>query len=235
MGDYLIAFYFRDNSYTSLALQISNDMLNLYSDNDYRKNRYISTTKNRGRNAFFKVNGQDESVGSYTTVGSVFTFRTPEAYLTLAEASAYNGDEATARTYLEKFLATRMSGSVSVDESGENLIELIRNERAREFLIEGHRWFDLRRYSVNTVYPWSKEIIHGYPYEDDYDYDHTDWYRLDKNDPAYTLPLPRAIRNFQVSLGNANRPSRRAFDATQVHGPDYNNLGDGDDDDDWDW
>ncbi len=234
MGDYLIAFYFRDDRYNSASLQISNDLLALYDKDDYRTDRYIGTTKNRGTNIFRKINGQYDAVGKYTTVGSIFTFRTPEAYLTLAEASAYKGDEATSRTYLEKFLSTRKSGSVSVEDSGENLIDLIRNERAREFLLEGHRWFDLRRYTVNTVYPWSKEIIHGYPYEASYDYDHTDWYRLEKNDQAYTLPLPRAIRNFQVSLGNANRPSRKVFDVTQVHGPDYNNLGDGDDDDDWD-
>ena len=221
MGDYLIAFYFRDARYYSPAINISDDMIGLYADNDLRKERFIGTTANRGTNVFMKVNGQSESMGSYTTVGSVFTFRTAEAYLTLAEASAYKGDETTSRTYLERFLTTRMEGAVSVTESGNDLIDFIRDERAREFLVEGHRWFDLRRYTVCAPYPWSKVIEHGYVYKVSSRYDHTDWYRLEKNDAAYTLPLPREIRNFQVSLGNAARPQRRPFATTQTHSSSY--------------
>ncbi|MDE6078274.1 MAG: RagB/SusD family nutrient uptake outer membrane protein, partial [Muribaculaceae bacterium] len=233
MGDYLIAFFFQDSKYNSPAIHISDDMLNLYSDSDYRKKRYIGDAQYRGKDVFRKINGQQEAIGSYTTVGSVFCFRTPEAYFTLAEASAYKGDEATARSTMEKFLATRMEGDVTVTESGNGLIDLIRDERAREFLIEGHRWFDLRRYTVCAPYPWSKEIIHGYIYKSDYKYDHTDWYRLEKNDIAYTLPIPRAVRNFQVSLGNIDRPNRPAFSTTNVHGSSFDNL-DNNDDDDWD-
>ena len=34
------------------------------------------------------------------------------------------------------------------EESGADLIKLIREERERELCLEGHRWFDLRRYMV---------------------------------------------------------------------------------------
>lgn len=235
MGDYLIAFYFRDSKWSTSGINISDDMLALYDAKDYRKKRYIGETSNRSKDIFTKVNGQADAVGTYTSVGSTFCFRTPEAYFTIAEASAYKGDESTSRQIMEKFLATRMMNGRTVTESGNDLIDLIRNERAREFLLEGHRWFDLRRYTVCSVYPWSKEIIHGYPYEANYDFDHTDWYRLEKNDKAYTLPIPRTVRNFQVSLGNSNRPVRRAFATTQVHGSSYDNLDseDGDNDSDW--
>lgn len=237
MGDYLIAFYFQDSKWNNVSLYISDDMLNLYSNKDYRKERYIGNASYRGKDVFRKVNGQTDAMGSFTTVGSVFCFRTPEAYFTLAEASAYKGDESTARTTMEKFLVTRMQGDVSVTESGNDLIDLIRDERAREFLLEGHRWFDLRRYTVCQPYPWSKEIIHGYIYESDYNYDHTDWYRLDKNDKAYTLPLPRSVINFQVSLGNVDRPARSAFASTQSHASSYEKLSQESDDDgdDYDW
>ncbi|MDE6122137.1 MAG: RagB/SusD family nutrient uptake outer membrane protein, partial [Duncaniella dubosii] len=174
-----------------------------------------------------------EAWGTMNSVGSVFTFRTSEAYLILAEASAYNGDEAASRATLEKFLASRMSGSVSVDKSGNDLIDFIRDERAREFLVEGHRWFDLRRYTVCQPYPWSKTIDHGYYYitEKNYDYviDRIDWYRLEKNDGAYTLPLPREIRNFQTSLGNSVRPSRAPYLSTRPESDDDDDY----DDDDW--
>lgn len=240
MGDYLIAFYFQDQKWYTPSIFISDDMLNLYSDSDYRKNRYIGETSYNRKDVFRKINGQREAVGSYTTVGSVFCFRTPEAYFTLAEASAYKGDEATARSMMEKFRATRISGDVTVTESGNDLIDLIRNERAREFLLEGHRWFDLRRYTVCQPYPWSKEIIHGVAYEAQYKYDHTDWYKLEKNDQAYTLPLPRTVKNFQVSLGSIDRPARPIFRTTNVHASslealeENENGEDNNDDDDWD-
>ena len=239
MGDYMVASLFSDERRNMAKWRVSDEMVALYSSDDLRKNRYIGNSQFNRPNAFRKFNGQSEAWGPINTVGSVFTFRTSEAYLTLAEASAYSGDETTARTTLEKFLATRMSGKVSVDESGNDLIDFIRDERAREFLIEGHRWFDLRRYTVCQPYPWSKVIEHGYYYitRKDYDdvIDRIDWYRLEKNDGAYTLPLPRDIRNFQVSLGNASRPSRSPYLSTK---PEGDGGDDWDDDDDWwddDW
>lgn len=116
--------------------------------------------------------------------------------------------------HLETFLDTRMNLAVSVTEGGNALIDLIREERAREFLLEGHRWFDLRRYTVCQPYPWSKTIEHAHNYHEDlYDSNamYADWYRLEENDVAYTLPVPRAIREFQVSIGTITRPARRAF------------------------
>ena len=236
MGDYMIAFYFRDERYYIPAIHISDDMLALFSQDDYRTKRYIGESSYRSSDVLRKVNGQREAFGSFTSVGSVFCFRTAEAYLTLAEASAYKGDEVTARQILEKFLATRMMSKIEVTQTGNALIDFIRDERAREFLIEGHRWFDLRRYTVCQPYPWSKEIIHGFIYEENYSYGHTDWYRLEKNDKAYTLPIPRSVRNFQVSLGNTNRPVRKPFATTTVHGSSFDNLDDegNDDEDNWD-
>lgn len=232
MGDYIVAAAFVDSRSAMPAWTISDDMINLYDRNDLRMGRYIGDTQYGRPNAFRKVNGQREAWGSYFTTGSVFTLRTPEAYLTLAEASAFLGEESTARSYLERLLATRMNNKVTITESGNDLIDLIRDERAREFLLEGHRWFDLRRYTVCEPYPWSKEIEHGYNYYSGRwgdELDHTDWYRLEKNDGAYTLPIPRSIRNFQNSLGNANRPNRSPYTTTLP-----SSSGDDDDDDDWD-
>lgn len=213
MGDYNVAIAFTDSRYDIPAYTISDDMLDLYTRQDLRQGRYVGESERRHYpGAFLKFNGQQSHWGSYADYGSVFSLRTPEAYLTLAEASAYNGDENTARQTLERFLATRMSGDVTVDETGKDLVSLIRDERAREFLLEGHRWFDLRRYTVNTVYPWSKEIEHAYPiFENSYTFDHYDYYRLEENDAAYTLAVPRSVISFQVSLGQHVRPSRPAF------------------------
>lgn len=239
MGDYFVSALFSDSRNSMAKWRISDEMVALYSDDDLRKDRYVGQSQYRRPNSFRKFNGQSDAWGSMNSVGSIFTFRTSEAYLTLAEASAYNGDEATARTTLEKFLASRMSSKAEVSESGNDLIDFIRDERAREFLLEGHRWFDLRRYTVCQPYPWSKVIEHGYYYITEVNYqsvvDRIDWYRLEKNDGGYTLPIPRDIRNFQVSLGNSNRPPRTCYLSTHPEADDNDDDDDWDDDwDDWD-
>ncbi len=216
MGDYNVSAAFADDNWDYSIWKISDDMYGLYTDNDYRKNRYIGESQYNGQGQMFrKVNGQREAWGSYFGASSIFTFRTSEAYLNLAEASAYGGDEAKAKSTLERFLRTRMSSEAPIRESGNALIDFIRDERARELLLEGHRWFDLRRYTVCQPYPWSKEIDHNYCYFDNYSVDYADWYRLEKNDEAYTLPVPREIRSFQNSLEVISRPARVPYATTR--------------------
>lgn len=135
--------------------------------------------------------------------------RTPEAYLTLAEASAFMGKEDVAKSTLERYLPTRMTGNVSVNQTGKELIDFIREERAREFLLEGHRWFDLRRYTVCEPYKWSKEITHLYAYSNSYGrITSVDSYTLSEFDGAYTLSLPQSVTNFQNTLNSYTRPDR---------------------------
>ena len=213
MGDYNVAVAFADTRYDIAAHRVSEEMYDKYTNADLRKTRYVGSTANRkGPRAFLKFNGQNTHWGSYSDYGSVFSLRSPEAYLTLAEASAYKGDENTARETLKKFLATRMSGTVTVEDTGNDLLDFIREERAREFILEGHRWFDLRRYSVNETHPWSVAIDHKYPIYDGRYFDHYDVYRLEPFDVAYTLTVPRDVINQQVSLGTVVRPARPAYD-----------------------
>lgn len=236
MGGYAIASAFADvestfGGFYPAGYTVSDDMLSLYASNDLRRDRYIGVTELLGdSNAFMKVSGYSNKRNSYSEVSSTFLLRTPEAYLTYAEAMAFAGNEGAARTKLEDFLKTRMSEPVEVSESGNDLIDLIRNERAREFLLEGHRWFDLRRYTVCQPYPWSKTITHDYLFFTSsswpYSIDYVERYVLEKNDAAYTLPIPRAIRNFQASIGNNVRPDRRPSKYTIEEDDDY-------DDDDW--
>ena len=44
--------------------------------------------------------------------------------------------------------------------SGEELVRFIREERRRELCLEGHRWFDLRRYKVAEKYPQETTVNH---------------------------------------------------------------------------
>lgn len=238
MGHYMIAADFSDtSSYGSLneaAFDISDDMVALYTRDDLRATKYIGRSQyGSSQKAFKKFNLQRANWGGMSDVSSYCLLRTPEAYLNLAEALAYKGQDKEAADILKPFLRTRMQSSSEVSLQGNALIDFIRDERAREFLLEGQRWFDLRRYTVCQSYPWSKTIDHKFVYfsgQYDAPVSYIDMYRLEKNDLAYTLPIPRTVREHQVSIGNNERPVRQA-NRTEYVAPD-----EGDDwDDDWDW
>ena len=141
-------------------------------------------------------------------------FRTTEAYLNLGEAAAFDDDEPTARRILGLLQAKRFSTPPAITESGNALIDLIRHERQRELCLEGHRWYDLRRYTVCEKYPWSKSFQHVFT---DYElslsvYDYvairTRVFELEANDKAYTLSFPKEVLDFQNNLSKNERPDR---------------------------
>ena len=113
------------------------------------------------------------------------TFRTAELYLTKAEASAQLSDLPTARTTLITFIKNRYTAtafntlSTSIAAMTQTqLLDFIAQERQREFAVEGHRWFDLRRTT-------QQQINHTFNDQD---------YTLIENDPRYTLPFPLDAR-----------------------------------------
>lgn len=217
MGHYLIAANFADDRYGDdpPAFKVSDYMMDLFDRNDLRSTLYVGTTEDGYYpNVFLKYNQQNSKWGGMTDVSSYCLLRTPEAYLNKAEALAYKGQDAQACEVLASFLRYRMNSVPDINMSGNALIDFIREERAREFLLEGHRWFDLRRYTVCQKYPWSRVIDHSYHYYHEVNWrdvvDYTDTYRLEEYDQAYTLPIPREIREFQPSIGNNPRPDRKA-------------------------
>ena len=113
------------------------------------------------------------------------TFRTAELYLTKAEASAQLSDLPTARTTLITFIKNRYNAtafntlSTSIAAMTQTqLLDFVAQERQREFAVEGHRWFDLRRTT-------QQQINHTFNDQD---------YTLIENDPRYTLPFPLDAR-----------------------------------------
>lgn len=89
--------------------------------------------------------------------------RYAEVYLNKAEALAMSDEEEGAREVMNSFLATRYSAGSAPDiqsKTGKDLVDFIRNERRLELCFEGHRWFDLRRYSVSSKYPDAKPLKH---------------------------------------------------------------------------
>lgn len=156
-----------------------------------------------------------------TSLSTNFLLRTAEAYLNLAEASAYKGDETTASTALNDLRKKRLSHDTYTDvtESGNALISFIRDERARELCLEGHRWFDLRRYAVNTVQPYVKTIRHNYTTHD-YRLSYVTWsyewvplqtryFEMRTDDSAVTLPIPKEVIDFNIGMVNNDRINRQ--------------------------
>ncbi|MGN0280865.1 MAG: RagB/SusD family nutrient uptake outer membrane protein [Prevotella sp.] len=204
----------------SPAYAASDNLVALYDDNDGRKRGYI-TDKDDVNNSpaywtYHKIDNSRASWGTYKTVSDVFSIRTAEAYLNLAEAEAQLGNDAAACQWLSQLRQRRIDGDAAVSGlSGKQLIEFIRDERQRELCFEGHRWFDLRRYQVDVKCPYSKAIEHSYTWYVYVNYDniadHTSYYRLEPNDDAYTLNIPKNTRDFQNSIGSNPRPDRQPF------------------------
>ena len=131
----------------------------------------------------------------------MFVLRTSEAYLNLAEAAACMGDVDSARLVLNELRQHRIrTDAFDPSEvnslSGEELVSFVREERRRELCLEGHRWFDLRRYRVAEAYPQevtlTKVVTNKVQDPNTYEYS-VQWRRrfiLPNDDPAWVLPLP---------------------------------------------
>ena len=156
----------------------------------------------------------------------MFSIRIAEAYLNKAEAEAQLGHSTEACQLLDKLRSFRIEGAAALNLSGADLISFVRDERERELCLEGHRWFDLRRYSVDANYPYSKEIIHTMTYFNNYDISRIDKYTLEKNDQAYVLNIPKSVREFQPSIGGNERPVRKPISSQQGSGDDNDDSDD---------
>ena len=170
------------------------------------------------RNAFFSKNSLSDSIGltnkyertnEANHVSDGFTLRTAEAYLNLAEALVMQGKEAEANSVLHQLQRQRIDDKLD-DRTGEELVNEIRNERRRELCFEGHRWFDLRRYSVLEKHPLHKTVVHAFnAYTEQNSFLTTHLFTLPSGDAAYTFSLPESFISFdKVPMPNNLRPER---------------------------
>lgn len=212
------------------GLKVSDQLYTAYSNNDYRKTRWFwnygafhglvkrypdssNETVSPAKQIYYYQTYTTGLRGSQSPISSVFWLRSAEAYLNLAEAEAYMGHEDNARSALLTLMANRYHpASPELDlstVSGERLIALIREERRKEFVLEGQRWFDLRRYRVCTVFPQKQTITHDYTYYVDRTSaipTETRRYVLTEEDASWTLPMPTEVLEFNTGmLNNGNQ------------------------------
>ena len=170
---------------------VTAELYNLYDDNDYRK-------------SFFQVRDSIALINKYEMdgenilsqrVSDIMTLRVAEGYLNMAEACAMLDDP----------------------EANEELISQIRDERRKELCFEGHRWFDLRRYTVNTKLPYRKSITHSFHI---YNtgivgiYLGTRVFRLEADeDRVWTFSIPQSVLEFdRVPMPNNERDAREPIE-----------------------
>ncbi|MDE5612368.1 MAG: RagB/SusD family nutrient uptake outer membrane protein [Odoribacter sp.] len=195
------------------SFQASESLLACYDEGDLRRTAFFTSALSAAVPDKYKTwtNWNDTD-----KIGQDFLIRLPEVILNKAEALAMlnRGDEA--KTELEKLRSKRFATAPAVSETGEALIDFIRDERRRELCFEGHRWFDLRRYAVNSIRPLAADFTirhrnHEYVgvsrtwYESGY-------YELNafaKESAAWMVPAPiYAIEFNKGELRNEVRPNR---------------------------
>ena len=213
------------------STRVSYDLYTSYSANDIRKSSWFwnfgtftgyirrepgtptseTTPDQRG---WYDTYYYYPCTGLKSPVSSIFWLRSGEAYMNLAEAQAYLGNDKEAQKALSTLLENRyIEGCMELDitETGEKLITRIRKERRLEFPLEGHRWFDLRRYRVCSVFPEKHSLMHTYTVYRDGSTGNiveTRLYKLEEEDTGWTVNIPHEVLEFNVGMpdnGNKGR------------------------------
>ena len=144
----------------------------LYSTTDLRFKTWLMTGLKvtvsigtaSGMTLFNKFPGNTTLGAETAHLQKIKPFRIAEMYLIAAEAFAMKGGaDAVAIQYLDKLGEKRDPSYHPVTLSGDALKEYIKEERVREFIGEGFRWFDLKRWGQGMAArpdPQLKALIH---------------------------------------------------------------------------
>jgi hypothetical protein len=123
----------------------------LFASSDKRLNFF--TTKPYGVSTAYPLSGALRRNGP-TSLQNGITI--PELYLLRAEVAARLGDTTTAIASLKTLRVKRMSSAdanaIPTGMTQLQLIQFVLNERIREFAMQGYRWFDMRRLSVDPLF-----------------------------------------------------------------------------------
>ena len=144
--------------------------------------------------------------------------RSAEVYLNKAEAQAML-DQSEAINTIKVLMNNRYKdGIIPVIDglNGKALVDFIREERRRELCLEGHRWFDVRRYAVNSIHPLPDNFTIRHR-NNAYEANSRTWYEngyyelnaYTQDRAAWIIPIPNyAIEFNRGELQNEIRPNR---------------------------
>jgi len=125
---------------------IDYDFYQMYSATDVRKGAYIFTSVFEG-NTYNNINKYLGRLSGDANVVDMKVLRMAEVYLNKAEALAELSQDGPALAALDVVRSNRYSSFTSPNESGNSLKDAIKKERRLELAFEGHRFFDLKRWS----------------------------------------------------------------------------------------
>lgn len=188
---------------------VSRDLYNTFGYGDVRARAFFAPRS--GTDSIALLSKYQRGI-QYNHISDALSLRSSEAYLNLAEALVMQKTKDTeALEVINDFRRHRFEEYQDTAAVGADLAKIIREERRRELCFEGHRWFDLRRYAVNKVYPYSKDIVHAYnAYTVNSSFITTHYYRLPAGDPAYTFAIPSKVVDFdKKAMPNNPRPERK--------------------------
>ena len=211
--------------YKYQGLRVSHSQYGAYSPNDLRRSQwlwkngsFVGLTMREDGGQYLSITLPAKTHDSYyfyaytysletrqPLISSLFWMRSAEAYLNKAEALAYMGQEEAARATINTLRQTRyLNGTAyEITSSGSQLVSDLRNERRREMVLQGQRWFDLRRYRVSTVQSERISITHNYTYYEDRGTTvplETHQFVLTEDDPSWTLPIPQEVLDFNTGM-----------------------------------
>ncbi len=126
------------------AVKASDELLAAYEAGDVRLGLWVA----QGADYFEGVKWNGE-LGDFRE--NIPIIRFSEVLLIAAEAKARSGDETGAQTDISTLRTNR--GLTATTATGTTLTDLIMNERRVELVLEGHRWFDLKRLQMNVPKP----------------------------------------------------------------------------------
>ncbi|WP_442588763.1 RagB/SusD family nutrient uptake outer membrane protein [Pedobacter sp. AW31-3R] len=140
---------------------------------------------------YFSFSGGDYVSNKGSSDALKISFRNAELYLIQAESALQSGNKGLALQSLLAVTAKRLKPAYFITEkirieslSDADLLKEIISEREKEFALEGHRWYDLRRYGQPKITHRVEEVD----------------YTLEKNDPRYTLRFPKSAISSNPNL-----------------------------------
>jgi starch-binding outer membrane protein, SusD/RagB family len=146
----------------SLQLEDMYDQINDIRFSTYFASRTLSGTPRRILSKFYARAVAPPTAGDNLVNWKVF--RTGEMYLIRAEARALqSGKEVLGLDDLNELRSARITGYTPEVLTGNNLIIAIADERRKELVGEGHRWFDLKRTTKIIDRPASDEPLTATP------------------------------------------------------------------------